>query len=88
MSDESIILTGPEQVNGYRLLAIRAALRVEILTTMRHSRVPAVTLVNAEMGTAFRNTDKGKRAAYAAFDAYLTEKLPGMPPRPLPERKS
>jgi hypothetical protein len=65
-------ITGSENIELARLLALRGALRLEVRGMRRHGRSARV-IANEAMGTAHRTA----RAAYVAFDAWLVAAYPG-----------
>lgn len=81
----SVIITGAARIEGARWLAVRSALKLEILTGMTRSSRGRSTLALANAITG-RN-DKSKRAAYAALDEYITATLGAKFARPLPGGK-
>lgn len=70
--DQTLSATSPEDINAWRLLALRGALKLETLGFKRHGRSARV-IANEEMGTNYRTAKK----AYEAFDAWLVAKYPG-----------
>ena len=78
---EAIMITGREKIEGARWLAVRSALKLEIVTGMRRSSRgrSALALANEITG----RSDKSKRAAYAALDKHITEAFGPQFARPL-----
>ena len=74
-TESGTMVTGAEDIEALRLLALRAALRLEIRTGLKRSGTGRSTLalVNEAMGTKHRR----KMTAYNAFDAWLVSKYPG-----------
>lgn len=80
MSESGFIITGAENIEAARLLALRGALKLEVAGMKRHGR-SARTIANEAMGTNHRTA----RQTYDAFDAWLVAKYPGrVQSRPLP----
>ena len=78
--DGTIVVTGQDDIEAFRLLALRRMLSLEVKGMKRHGRSARV-LANEAMGTDCRTA----RAAYAAFDKWLAAKYPGrVDPKPLP----
>lgn len=63
-------LTTPEQINAYRLLAIRSGLRLESKGIRVTRGVSCRKIVREEFGIRFRDIEKVR----AAFDEILREK--------------
>lgn len=67
VSDDSIMITGRDNIEHARWLTVRSMLGLEIRTGMtRHGR-PARILANEITG----RSDKTKRAAYNALNAHI-----------------
>lgn len=83
MSDEQTrgtILDTPEQIELFRLLQMKYALRIEIRTGMTHSRGSVMNLISRVLMDLGR-VDKPfrrKQAAYDALDEYIGEKEQAM----------
>jgi hypothetical protein len=72
----SIVVTG-EDIEAARLLAIRAALALEIRTGLtRHGR-PARTIAAEILGLDGPGRRPNKVTVYRALDKYLVERYPG-----------
>jgi len=63
----SIMATGEQGVNTYRLIALRSALSFEARTGMKMSRQSVMKAAKAECGSK-KNTKAG---VYADLDAYM-----------------
>lgn len=75
-TNESITITGEDNIRFAQVLAIRSALSIEVkFPGMKHSRVNMLRAANTVMGTNFRR----KAQALDALNAILTEA--GFPPR-------
>jgi hypothetical protein len=76
-----VTISGPENVEMARILAVRMALRVEILTGMKRSNrgTPTIQLANDITGSTARN----KRDAYKALNTYIVNILGPKFDRPL-----
>jgi hypothetical protein len=64
----SIMATGEQGVNTYRMVALRSMLSLEIKTGMKMSRGGSPMKVCKELCGSKKNTKKG---VYLDFDAYL-----------------
>jgi hypothetical protein len=86
MSNDSgaIVITGAAKIDGARLLTVRMALKLEILTGMKRSSRGTSTRQLANDITG--GSHKTNRAAYEALDAYIVANL-GMPSHPLPPKR-
>jgi hypothetical protein len=81
MSDGITVTVTGDDIEAARLLAVRAALRLETLGLQRRGRSARV-LANEAMGTGYRTA----KAAYPKFDEWLVTRYPGrVSPRPLKE---
>ena len=77
-NDGTIVITGPEQIEGARILAVRSALRLETKGLKRRGR-SARQLANAITG----HNDRTAKAAYARLNTYVIEHYGQQFSRPL-----
>lgn len=78
---EMVAITGPENVEMARVLAVRMALKLEIKTGMKRSSSGTSTLKLANDITG--NTARNKVKAYEALNAFIVERLGESFNRPL-----
>jgi hypothetical protein len=70
--ESAIVIEGEEQVRMASRLALRGALKLEAMTSMRMSRGrSALAIVNELLGTRYRTA----LVAYPAMDTWITDRL-------------
>lgn len=74
--DKSTILDTPDQIELFRLLQMKYALKTEIDTGLRHSRGSILKLVNRTLifNSFITKPKRTKKEALQALDAYIGEK--------------
>lgn len=77
MTDESIMITGEDNIRIASYIALRGALKLETKGFKRHGR-SARAIANGHMGTNIRTSAK----TYEAFDKWLADNY-GIESRPL-----
>ncbi len=70
--EAATVITGEERVLMASRLALRMALKLEALTSLRRSRGPsALAITNKLLGTKYRTA----RDAYPAMNTWITDRL-------------
>jgi hypothetical protein len=76
---DGFIITGSDNIDNARLLAVRAALRLEVRGMSRHGR-SARAIANEIMETSHRTS----KEAYVAYNAWIVERFGPTFDYPLP----
>ena len=78
MSDEGFSISTPEGIEAYRLLTIRAALRVEVKTGMKASRANVLQAAQRVIEERNMAPVRTRKQALKAMDLICDELEPGV----------